>query len=115
MLTPEQLHVLQHALGVDEYGQGKQYRNHFCACGGDIGICESLIEIGLMKQHRTTEVFPDFNCSVTEAGKLAMAEQSPKPPKLTRGQQRYSDFLDWADATGGTFREFLRHEKARKA
>ncbi len=110
-LTTEQLHVLQHALGVDEYGQGRQYRNYFCAGGGDVGICESLIALGLMKRHRTTEVFPDFNCSITDAGKQAMAEQSPKPPKRTRSQRRYSDFLDWADATGGTFREFLHVER----
>lgn len=30
-LTSEQLHVLQHALGLDKYGQGEMYRNHFCA------------------------------------------------------------------------------------
>ena len=112
-LTTEQLHILQHALGVDEYGQGRQYRNHFCAGGGDIGICESLISLGLMKRHKTTVVLPDFNCSVTEAGKQAMAEQSPKPPKLTRSQRRYLDFLDWADATDGTFREFLDVEREK--
>src|SRR5688572_4631974 len=83
-LTEKQLHILQHALGVDEYGRGQQYRNHFCADGDDEAICRELVGLGYMQQHATTEVYPYFNCSVTPDGKRAMAEHSPKPPKLTR-------------------------------
>lgn len=111
-MTAKQLHILQHALGVDEYGKGAMYRNHFCAGGKDEEVCRELVAMGYMKEHRTTEVFPYYNCSVTEAGKAAMLRESSKPPKLTRNQIRYRRFLDWADASGGSFREFLAYEKA---
>ena len=113
-LTKEQLHILQHALGLDEYGQGKPYRNFFCAGGADEDTCKALVDAGLMKQHQRTEVYPYYNCSVTDAGKLAVQEQSPKPPKLTRSQQRYRHYLDWADAHDGTFKEYLAEMKRRK-
>lgn len=107
----EHLHILQHALGVDQYGQGRQYRNHFCAGGKDEQLCRELVEMGFMKHHPTTDVFPYYNCSVTEEGKLAMTESSPKPPKLTRSQLRYRSYMNWADVYEGTFREFLQYEK----
>lgn len=105
-MTKEQLHILQHSLGVDEYGQGRMYRDHFAAGGSDEIICRELIALGYMRQVATTEVFPDFNCRVTPEGKEVVRRESPKPPKLTRSQQRYRRFLD-ADS-GQSFREFLR-------
>jgi hypothetical protein len=93
-LTDEQLHVLQHSLGVDKYGQGEMYRDHFCAGGEDVPICESLVALGYMRQHRTTEHMPYYNCTVTDAGKAVVLAESPKPPKLTRSQQRYRAFLE---------------------
>ena len=101
-----QLEILQHALGLDQYGQGKPYRNHFCAGGKDEATCRELIALGWMVQHKTTEVFRDFNCSVTEAGKAAIRAESPKPPKLTRSQKRYRDFLN-ADC-GLSFFEWIK-------
>ena len=108
-MTTQQLQILQHALGLDEYGRGAMYRNHFCAGGEDVDTCRELIALGLMRQHRTTEVFPDFNCSVTDEGKAAVIRESPvppKPPKLTRSQKNYQRFLD-ADC-GATFGEWLK-------
>lgn len=104
-LTKEQLHVLQHALGVDEYGRGQQYRNHFCAGGADEDICRELVAMGLMTTF-TRSYLPYYNGTVTEAGKVAMLAQSPKPPKLTRSQERYRRFLK-AD-TGESFAMWLR-------
>lgn len=97
-MTPRQLEILQHSLGVDEYGRTPRgftpyTRNHFCAGDADEATCRSLIVLGYMVQHRTTEVFPDFNCSVTDAGKKAMRGESPAPPKPTRSQKRYQDYL----------------------
>ena len=112
-LTPQQLQILQHSLGVDQYGRGRQYRNHFCAGGADEITCRELVELGYMRQHRTTDLFPDYNCSVTEAGKVAMLAQSPKPPKLSRSQHRYRRFLH-AD-TGESFGQWLKDEKLRNS
>lgn len=106
-MTKEQLHVLQHSIGVDQYSQGAIYRNHFCAGGEDVDLCRSLVSLGFMVECPASELTggsPLFQ--VTESGKQAVREESPKPPKLTRGQQRYRRFLD-AD-TGCSFREWLK-------
>ncbi len=104
-MKPEHLQILQHALGVDEYGQGKQYRNHFCAGGDDEDACRELVAMGLMATFERSYL-PYYNCTVTETGKQAVVDHSPKPPKLTRGQIRYRRFLS-AD-TGERFGEWLR-------
>ena len=108
-MTKRQLEILQHSLGVDQYGQGPQYRNHFCAGDDDEAVCRELVALGFMKQHATTEWLPYFNCSVTEDGKSAMAAESPKPPKLTRSQKRYRQFLK--DNRGLSFGEWLKDQQ----
>jgi hypothetical protein len=105
-MTPKQLEILQHSLGVDEYGQGEQYRNHFCAGEDDADTCRELIAVGYMAQHETTPWLPYFNCFVTAKGVAAMRAASPAPPKLTRSQKRYRQFLK-AD-TGESFSEWLK-------
>lgn len=105
-LTPRQLEILQHALGVDKYGQGEHYRNHYCAGGEDVTICKELVALGYMWTFERSYL-PYYNCSVTNQGKMAMSDASPKPPKLTRSQARYREFLradsgikfiDWLNA-----------------
>lgn len=108
MLTPQQLEILQHSLGVDQYGQGQMYRNHFCAGGADEDICRELVALGYMETF-TRSYLPYYNCTVTDAGKAAMSAQSPKPPKLTRSQQRYRRFLK-AD-TGESFIQWLKDQR----
>ena len=112
-MTPRHLEILQHALGVDQYGRTpKGYtpytRNFFCAGAADEPDCRELVALGYMEQRRTTSVFPDFNCAVTPEGIKAMHEASPKAPKLTRSQLRYRRFLD-ADS-GMSFRDWMRYE-----
>jgi len=87
------------------------YRNHFCAGRKDEVVCRELVALGYMKNHYTTEMLPYYNCSVTESGKAAMLAESPKPPKLTRSQQRYRRFLK-ADV-GCSFREWLKYSEPR--
>lgn len=110
-MTPRQLEILQHTLGVDEYGRTpKGYtpytRNHFCAGKGDEPDCRELVALGYIAEHKRTEWLPYFNCSVTDAGKKAMHAASPVPPKLTRSQRRYREFLE--SDTGYSFIEWLR-------
>ena len=114
-MTPRQLEILQHSLGVNQYGETPKgftpyTRNHFCAGGSDEATCKELIALGYMQQYATTEVYPYFNCSVTDAGKKAMREESPKPPKLSRGKLRYRAWLD-ADC-GMTFKEWLMYKES---
>lgn len=123
-LTPEQLHILQHSLGCDKYGQGKRGRDEHDGCLGfyrnryaadPFPVMDSLVALGLMRDHGAYELAGGMHLyRVTEAGVLAMDEQSPEPPKLTRSQQRFRDFQS-AD-TGESFREWLlRTEHNRKA
>ncbi len=119
-MTPEQLQILQHALGVDEYGQSPKgahlaydgfCRNWFGAGASDEPVCRELIALGFMEQRKSTQVFPYFNCAVTKAGIAAMREASPKPPKLTRAQLRMEEYRNFSDAYDCTFREFLSIQK----
>jgi hypothetical protein len=113
-LIARHLEILQHCLGVDEYGRTPKgftpyTRNYFCAGEGDESDCRELVALGYMVQLGTTEYMPYFNCSVTDAGKKAMHRESPNPPKLSRSQMRYRRFCD-ADS-GMSFRDWIRYEQ----
>jgi len=108
----EGLHILQHSLGVDEFGRGEQYRNHFVTGEGSIDhpICMTAVELGLMTR-RSGSSLPfggDDLFHVTDAGRAYVAKHSPAPPKLTASQRRYQSYLD-AD-TSMTFGEFIRRK-----
>lgn len=107
------LHILQHALGVDQYGQGEQYRSHFVTGEGsdDHADCMALVDAGLMTVRRAIRMFGEMDgFTVTDAGRAYVAEHSPAPPKLTRGQQRYREWLNVSDVTGESFIEFCRRK-----
>jgi len=92
-----QLHILQHALGVDQYGQGDQYRSHFVTSAGSVDHpdCMALFEAGLMKRRANVEMYGGMDAFfVTDEGRAFVAANSPPPPKLTRGQRRYQAWLD---------------------
>jgi hypothetical protein len=111
-LTPRQLEILQHALGVDEYGlTPKGYvpytRNRFCAGAADEPDCRGLVEMGYMVEHERTEWLPYFNCSVSVAGMKAMHAASAKPPKVSRSTKRFAEYMQFSDAFDCTFRQWL--------
>jgi hypothetical protein len=104
-MNPEQLHILQHSLGLDQYAQGKSYRNRY-VCDPQPNIDE-LVALGLMADRGPQPIADGMHCyQVTEAGMAAMYDASPLPPKRTRGQKRYDEFLR-ADL-GMTFGEYLK-------
>lgn len=112
-LTPDQLHILQHSLGLDAYGlykgEREGYRNRYVVGpeGDAYAQCRELVAIGFMVEHPPREIFGGMSCFVvTDLGREAVAEQSPPAPKLTRGQKRYQRFLDHDN--GMPFREWLR-------
>lgn len=111
----EALGILQHALGVDRYGRGEQYRSHFVTGAGndDHAACMQLVAAGLMTR-RAGDTLPfggDDLFHVTDTGRAFVAEHSPAPPKLTAGQRRYRDYLD-ADSDL-SFGEWLRARSLR--
>jgi hypothetical protein len=105
------LKVMQHSLGLNQYGEGRQYRNHFVAGGRDVERCRSAVLHGYMKEHAATEISggsPWF--SVTPAGIEYVALTSPaRPPepKLTRSQQRYRRYREYGDMFS-SFIEYCR-------
>lgn len=115
-MTPEELHILQHSLGVDQHGRGSHYRNHFVTGPGsdDWDLCCELDERGLMKDHGKSGLCGDNHWfSVTEKGVEEMRKGCPQPPKLTRSKIRYQDYLR-ADCSM-SFREWLRLTAGRPA
>ncbi len=103
------LHILQHALGVDKYGRGNQFRRHFVTGPGSIDYptCVDLVARGLMEKHRPSELTGgDDLFLVTPAGRDWMAANSPSPPKLTRGQRRYRRYLEAGSSL--SFGEWLK-------
>lgn len=105
-----QLHILQHSLGLDQYGQGRQYRNHYVAGGKDIDHCRELVGMGYMREHKMApELTGGGPCFVvTDRGFEAVALFSPAPPpppKVNSAKKRYLDHLRYDG--GLTFAESL--------
>ena len=120
-LSPAQLHILQHSLGCDGFGhtsyRGRDegdgrwayHRNHYAS--DPAPDLEALVAAGFMRDGGSVNAWGGMRYyRVTEAGRDAMIEQSPKPPKLSAGQQRYRQWLK-ADC-GLKFGEWLKVRKA---
>ncbi len=90
------LQILQHALGVDKYGDGHQFRNHFVTgpSSSDYSDCVVLVAAGLMKVGRKASILTggDTCFMVTPQGIDYVALNSPARPKQTRSQRRYSAY-----------------------
>ena len=96
-LSKNHLHILQHSLGVDQYGHGA-YRNHYVAGGKDVALCREIVALGFMEERTGSELSGgDPLFLVTPEGELAMRANCPKPPKLSRSKQRYRRFLEYRD------------------
>lgn len=113
MIDEKQLHILQHSLGVDRYGQGNQYRNHFCTSEGTVDFpdCMRLVELRLMTRRKGSAITGgDDVFYVTPEGIDYVALHSPRPPpptKKSRSKARYLRYLEYGDGFQN-FREFLR-------
>lgn len=108
-MSPDQLHILQHSLGLDQYGQGSSYRNHFVTGEGstDYADCMALVDRGYMTRRLGNALSGGGDVfTVTELGRDAVRNHSLKPPQITRAQQRYRDFLAYDGSM--SFGEYLR-------
>jgi len=52
------LDILRHSLGLNQYGEGKQYRNHFVTGPGsdDFDDCRALVAEGMMVERAAGEL-----------------------------------------------------------
>lgn len=111
------LHILQHALGLDEFGRRKHgatedFRSHFCTSpgGSDWDLCSQAVAAGLMKRYEPTAISGgDWIFCVTAKGEAYVTEHSPPPPKVSRSRSRYLHYLSSVYAEGGmSFGEWLK-------
>lgn len=113
-MNKDLLHILQHSLGLDQYGQGRDYRNHYVAGPDDVVKCRELVAMGYMTEHHATDLSggaPIF--MVTTKGRDCVALESPNPPKMTRGQRRYKEYL--SSETNESFGEWLKGARYNNA
>jgi hypothetical protein len=111
-VTEDQVHTLQHALGLDRERR-EPWRNYYCAEDGAPAL-EALVAAGLMQRRHTINGGEDRIYSVTAAG--IDAAKAALPKAYSRSERRYRRFLDAADAYPGlTFREFLRIDRVQRA
>jgi hypothetical protein len=113
-ITKNELNIMLHTLGLTDPCQEESYRNFFTAGPKhtDTPAILKLIDKGLMKEVKSPSFLRegDQTFVVTEKGILIAREQRPRPPKLTRGQRRYRNYLDWTDIDMDlTFHKFLTH------
>lgn len=108
-MSPEELHILQHSLGVDQYGRGQMYRDHFVTGEGSVDhpICMALTEGGYMRRWPAVDLYGGSDLfRVTQQGREAVMAYSPAPPKVSRSKQRYLDYLNAESSL--TFGEWIK-------
>lgn len=106
-VTPSQLAVLHHTLGISIH-QRKPYRNYFVAGNGhhDMPDLEALEKVGLLGRARTPAFCDpsDIVFCTTATGRAFALEQLPEPPPPAK----HSQHRQWLDAdTGYSFKEWL--------
>lgn len=116
-LTKQQLQVLQHSIGADQYGcrvRGGD-RNFFGTNrdGKDGQVCESLVALGFMYSRESCLCEGETIYHVTDDGIAAVVRCSPPMPKVSRSKQRYQQWLDSASDCY-SFGEWLKMQKHRK-
>ncbi len=116
------LHILQHALGVDQYGCNPHrpnsddefgcYRNRFITsptCPDGL-LCQELATLGHMHDHGPQRLAGGMHYyTVTQAGYDAMRAASPAPPKVSRSKARYARYRSMSDLFD-SFKDFLGYE-----
>lgn len=109
-MNPKELSVMRHALGLDEDGRGRPYRNHFCTGPGsdDWDTCNGLVERELMSRRVPSELSGgDYLFHVTGEGRSEVAKATPPPVRLSPGRQRYLRWLNGA-SDAMTFGQWLK-------
>lgn len=114
-ITSDLLHILQHSLGVDKYGDGEQYRNRFVTNpdSEDGKKCVELVKKGYMRDYGPQSLYDGLHCyCVTPSGIDAVAIQSPGRPKISRSKIRYQEYL--RSDSGKNFSEWIGATKSNR-
>lgn len=127
-MKTELLHILQHSLGCDQYGQSKHhgpdegdgcfgyYRNRY-VCDPEPNLTE-LVELGLMADNGSGPMIGTMHFySVTEKGLAEMLKHSPAPPKpakVSKSKARYAAYLSSESLFQDGFFGWLKWKQYRK-
>ena len=123
-MIPRWLKILQHTLGLDQYGQppkGRRpgsdddfpncYRNNYVigADSPDFYLLRELVEAGLMMDAGSKKLLGGMHVfHATQKGYEAVKEHSPCPPKESRAKRRWRHFIDVREVCPGlTFKDYL--------
>lgn len=115
-MNEKHLAILQHTIGADEFGKRRWDRNYFVTGEGttDYPFCMELVGADLMVRCAGNAITcGDYVFYAKRIGMAYVAEHSKKPPKLTRAQIRYREWL--ADDGHWTFGEWLKNIYGRRA
>lgn len=108
-ITPKQIDILQHSLGLSKR-HDKPYRNYYAVYADSDAIedLDALVKAGLMAKGGKSPVNSDMvYYYVTDEGRKVAFEHLPKDTR-TRGQKRYERFQNAKDAFPDlTFKQFL--------
>lgn len=119
-MTRQHLHILQHSMGLDEYGRDSHgavcpketYRNRYVTEDASPPgvLCLEMVALGLMVRHAPRVVSGDMPIfCVTPAGYDYIRNNSPPAPKVSRGKARYLKWLRVRDVYPDmTFGDWLR-------
>lgn len=116
------IEILQHSMGLNQYGEGTKYRNHYVTGKGqDLDDCLDAVAKGYMIE-RTNKVDPSLIghsrlFCVTKAGEAFISEHSlsrPVSPKIParklRATRKYAAYLRMKDVCGySSFKDFLKN------
>lgn len=107
-MTPAQLEIMQHTLGLNY--KPVPYRNYYCVSLVDsptLLTIRDLVAAELMAEGRKLNEGRDQYFYVTDKGKVATLAATPKR-KVSRDQRRYEYYLQCKEVHEGlTFREFI--------
>lgn len=124
-MTPKWLHILQHTLGLDQYGQPPEgrrpcadddypncYRNNYVigAEAPDFYLLRELVEAGLMMDAGPKKMLGGMHVfHATRAGFEAVKKHSSPPPKVSKAKRRWRHFCDVREVCPGlSFGDYLR-------
>lgn len=117
-MSPEGLHILQHSLGCDQYGRTSyrgedegdgcfEYARNRYVSSPNADLIE-LCRDGFLKDVGPIEAYGGQHLyMVTASGRDEMKRCSPVPPKMSRAQKRYRQYLKVADCFD-SFGDFLK-------
>ena len=83
------LQILQHSHGLDKFGRGTFYRNHFVTGEGSVDhpFCMEAVRLGLMVRHAGNALTSEMDAfTVTDQGRSYIAAYSPKVARKQRNR-----------------------------